>query len=327
MNHASPDFRPRASWEALALRAALLRRTREFFDQHGLLEVETPVLSQDIVVDRHLDPLSAILYSDPSRPDEGPRYWLQTSPEFAMKRLVAATGRSIYQITRAFRAGERGPLHNPEFTMLEWYEVGVDYCGGRQRLADLIQHLLGCGPIRQLSYAEAFREHAGIDPHRASNEQLVQRARQLQPEAPQWDPSDRDSWLNFLLAELVEPKLGIDGPAILYDYPASQAALAVVAGDPPVAQRFELYIGGIELANGYYELQDAAVLRARNRQNNEARQADGKQMLPEDSRLIAAMEAGLPPCYGVALGFDRLVMIAAGKRTLDEVLPFPIEIA
>jgi len=321
------SFRPTATWEILRLRAALLQRVRAFFAERGFLEVETPVLSADVVVDRHLDPLSAVLPDDPRRPEVGRRLWLQTSPEFHMKRLLAAGAGPIYQVARVFRAGERGPRHNPEFTLVEWYEPGVGYDGGMITLADLALALLNRGPAERVSYADAFSRQIGVDPHTAASGQLVDAARRLQIDAPDsLPPDDRDGWLELLLGQYVEPHLGTGRPTILFDYPASQAALAQVRpGPPPVAERFELYVDGIELANGYHELLDPAVLRERNRTTNRQRAADGKPALPEESRLLDAMDAGLPAATGTALGFDRMVMLVAGARTIDEVLAFPID--
>ncbi len=316
-----------ASWERLRLRAELLRRVRAFSMQRGFLEVETPLLSADVVVDRHLDPLRVILPRDVRQPEVGREMWLQTSPEFAMKRLLAAGGEAIYQITRAFRGGEQGRLHNPEFTMVEWYRRGDGVAEGMQLLGDLAETLLGLGPAERLTYGEAFERWAGVDPHTADVAELRQRAVAAgQTEPPALGQLDRDGWLDYLLTELVEPHLGGERPTILHDYPASQAALARVRdGDPPVAERFELYVRGIELANGYHELLDPAVLRGRNRANNELRIADGKRQLPAESRLLAAMDQGLPASCGVALGFDRLVMIAAGATSLAEVIAFPAD--
>jgi lysyl-tRNA synthetase class 2 len=305
----------------------MLRTVRGFFDQRGFLEVETPLLSHDSVVDRHLDPLSVRLFKDPQAPEQGPLLWLQTSPEFGMKRLLASGARAIYQITRAFRGGEVGPRHNPEFTMVEWYRVGDDLQGGMQLLDELAQVTLTCGPVERLSYAEAFQRCLDMDPHRCSAPQLAQAAveRGFRP-SPSWDMHDRDAWLDWLLVSYVEPTLGVGRPTILYDYPASQAALARVrSGPPPVAERFELYVDAVELANGYHELTDPHALQQRARDANEARAAEGKFTLPTDSRLLAAMRHGLPPCTGVALGFDRLVMVATGATDLSQVMAFPIE--
>lgn len=310
----------------LRLRAELLARTRAFFAERDFLEVETPLLSADVVVDRHLDPLGVTLPGDPRHPNVGRQLWLQTSPEFAMKRLMAAGGEAIYQITRAFRAGEAGARHNPEFTIVEWYRRDDSMIEGMQLLSDLAEWLLMRGPAQRITYREAFGQHVGIDPLTCTNEALAAAAARhgLSP-GESFDGAGRDEWLNLLLAELVEPRLGKDAPTILYHYPASQAALARTSGEPSVAERFELYVEGIELANGYHELLDAQVLRQRIRQANRLREADGKQLLPAESRLLAAMDAGLPACSGVALGFDRVVMLAAGATDIGQVLAFPID--
>jgi lysyl-tRNA synthetase class 2 len=324
----APDFLPTADWSKLRLRAQLLERVRAFFSSHGFLEVETPILSHDVVVDRHLDPFATLLSPDPRRPEVGERLYLQTSPEFAMKRLLAAGGEAIYQITRAFRnGGERGRLHNPEFTIVEWYRVGDGLAEGMQLLSDLSEALLARGPAELVSYRDAFERHVGVEPHGAAIEVLVASARGHKIAVPDGLLHDRDGLLNLLLVELVEPHLGRGRPAILYEYPATQAALARVrqVNSTPVAERFELYADGIELANGYHELLDAGVLRERNARANRQRLADGKPPLPEESRLLTAMEAGLPPCAGVALGFDRVVMIAGAASSIDEVIAFPIE--
>ena len=307
----------------LELRAKLLGRLRRFFEERGFLEVETPILSADVVVDRHLDPFAVEAGQGAARRT----MWLQTSPEFAMKRLLAAGAAAIYQVTHVFRQGEQGRLHNPEFTMAEWYRTGDDLHAGMQLLGELCDALLGLGPAEPISYQEAFERHAGVNPHAADVARLAEILKSRGRTAPEsFGAGDRDSWLDLVLVELVQPKLGQSQPQILYDYPASQAALARVRPGPPaVAERFELYVRGIELANGYHELLDPAVLRERNRANNAARVADGKQTLPEESRLLAAMEAGLPASAGVALGFDRVVMLAAGAKSIAEVLPFPFD--
>lgn len=327
---ASPrdDYLPTATRARLELRARLLQATRKFFDDRGYLEVETPYLSADSVVDRHLDPFVTWFASDPAQPMRGRSYYLQTSPELGMKRLLASGEFSaIYQIARVFRNGEVGPRHNPEFTLVEWYRVGDTMAEQKRLLSELAQALLGAPPAVELSYGEAFQQHLNIDPHTATVDDLAavcQREGIAVPES--LSREDRDGWLDVLLVERIEPHLGVAAPTILYDYPASQAALAVVRnGTPPVAERFELYYGGYELANGYHELLDARVLRERNRSQNALRALDRKAALPNDSRLIAAMEAGLPPCAGVALGFDRLVMIAAQAKRIDEVIALPWE--
>ncbi|MHB0956593.1 MAG: EF-P lysine aminoacylase EpmA [Pirellulaceae bacterium] len=321
------DFGPTACWDNLRRRAALLGQVRRFFDGHGFLEVDTPLLSRDTVVDQHLEPLPVRLIEDPRCPEQGTILWLQTSPEFCMKRLLSAGATAIYQVTRAFRGAERGPLHNPEFTMLEWYRVGDDMHAGMQLLDELTQALLDRGPAERLSYADAFLRALNIHPGRSSVAELADAAHQhgLQADAS-WPAEDRDAWLDWLLVTCVEPTLGRQRPTILYDYPASQAALAVVRPDAvPVAERFELYVDGIELANGYHELTDPIILENRTRRANQTRVAEGKYPLPETSRLLDAMRHGLPAATGVALGFDRLVMVAVGATNLAQVMAFPLE--
>jgi elongation factor P--(R)-beta-lysine ligase len=337
------DFRPTADWENLRLRADLLRRLREFFDGRGFLEVETPILSADTVVDRHLDPFSIEIRgqsSDAESPNlqitKSPnRFWLQTSPEFAMKRMLAAGAGRIYQVARVFRLDEVGPLHNPEFTLVEWYQPGEGLDEGMQLTADLCEEICSVGRVKhaplstaeRLSYAEAFDRHVGVNPHTAAGGELAAVAKKLGVEAPaSLSLEDRDGWLDLLMVERIQPHLGQERPTLLYGYPASQAALARVRpGNPPVAERFELYIGGVEIANGYHELLDPGELRARNTATNALRRGDGKPALPEQSRLLAAMESGLPASVGVALGFDRLVMAALGAKTIAEVIAFPFD--
>ena len=326
-NTTADDFGPTASWDMVHLRGAVLRRVRSFFDSRGFLEVETPILSADVVVDRHLDPFYTTLAADPRQPSEGRRLWLQTSPEFHMKRLMAAGGEAIYQITRVFRNGEVGQRHNPEFTMLEWYRRGDDLAAGMQFLSDLADACLHRGAAEQISYSEAFAEHVGVNPLEASSAQLRDVATEQGiafPDSIGLD--DHDVWLDVLWTDRVEPNLGVQRPTIVYAYPASQASLArLSANDPRTAERFELYVRGIELANGYHELLDAAVLEGRSAAANQQRVADGKAQLPEQSRLVVAMRQGLPPCAGVAMGFDRLVMAVAGAASISDVIAFPID--
>lgn len=326
------DWQPTADWTMLRRRAELLRALRAFFDQRGFVEVETPLLSREVLVERHLDPLSTVLFDDPREPLAGPRMWLQTSPEAGMKRLVAAGGDAIYQVTRSFRGGERGRLHNPEFTIVEWYRRGDSMTAGMALLAELCAALLGRGDCERLSYGEAFRRHAGVDPFATDTTELaaLAAARGLSL-SPDVRAHHRDELLNALLAEVVEPRLGCERPTMLYHYPASQAAVAETThGEPPddayrVAERFELYVDGMELANGYRELTDANELERRMGEANDLRRADGKPTLPPAQWLLAAMRAGLPDCTGVALGFDRLAMAATGARSIAAVQAFGIE--
>lgn len=316
------DFLPTAELARLRLRAEVLGRVRSFLAARGFLEVETPLLSADTVVDRHLDPFCVEL-GDGLR--EARRYWLQTSPEFAMKRLLAAGATAIYQVARAFRRDEEGPLHNCEFTLVEWYRAGDSLEEAMALTGELAETVLGRGAAERTSYAAAFAAVAGVDPHTAAVAELAAACRRLEITVPEsLGLGDRDGWLDLIFAEGVQPQIGRDRPTLLFHYPASQAALAgVLPGPPPVAERFELFVDGIELANGYHELRDAAELRRRIAANNRLRLRDGKAPLPETSRLLAAMDRGLPPCAGVALGFDRLVMLAAGAARIEEVVAFP----
>ena len=319
--HNQPLFQPTATWELLRLRAQLLRMLRCFFEKRDFLEVETPLLSVDTVVDRYIDPLMVEMPT----PD-APTRWLQTSPEFSMKRLLSAGATAIYQVAKAFRSGERGPLHNPEFTIVEWYRTDDTPNQAMSTLSELVEMTLGQEPAERISYRDAFRKHVGLDPHTANLPQLCQVATERKLEIPESLGEDRDEWLNLLLTEFVEPQLGQTRPTILFDYPAGQSALARLRpDDPPVAVRFELYLKGIELANGYHELCDPVELRKRIRTTNLLRKSDGNPILPEENLLLQAMDHGLPDSCGVALGFDRLVMLASNSTRIDEVLAFPFE--
>ena len=320
------DWRPTASLENLKLRHEITQAVRTFFLAHGFWEVETPLLSRDTVVDTHLDPVPVTLAEDPARPEDGERWYLQTSPEFAMKRLVSAGATAIFQINKAFRLAEVGQQHNVEFTLVEWYRVGDRLAEAMQLLSDLAEAILERGPARRTSYQELFQQYLSIDPLTASPAQLREVAAGRNVTIPEsFARNDRDALLELLLSELIQPELGQERPTILYHYPASQAALARLSEeDPRVACRFELFVDGMELANGYDELLDADVLLKRNRANNMARQKLGKPALPEESRLLKAMQSGLPICSGCALGLDRLVMTAIGAGSIEEVMPFPI---
>jgi lysyl-tRNA synthetase class 2 len=325
----SSDWRPAASLEVLKLRARMLERIRAFFSSRGVLEVETPILSHAAATDPHLASL-ATRYSGPGAA-RGTALYLHTSPEFPMKRLLAAGAGSIFQICRVFRDGEAGRLHNPEFTMIEWYRVGFDHHALMAEVAELIAAALGAerslDSPEKLSCRQAFERHVGLDPHRASGRELAERARVLGIAAPATlDEHDLDGWRDLLLTQAVEPHLGRGRLSFLYDYPATQAALARVRpGDPPLASRFEAYLDGMELANGFHELGDAAEQRRRFEQDLARRQASGLPPLPMDQRLLAALETGLPECSGVALGFDRVVMAACGATSIAQVLAFPVD--
>jgi lysyl-tRNA synthetase class 2 len=244
-----------------------------------------------------------------------------------MKRFLAAGETAIFQVTKSFRAGERGQLHNPEFSIVEWYRVGDDMGTGIDLLDALTQALLGTPPALRASYAEIFERTVRVCPHIATITELSAAAEKAHVAAPaSMDRNSRDEWLNLLLATRIEPQLGRDRPEIVYHYPASQASLAKTITNESgvhVAERFELYYRGIELANGFHELTDAAEQRRRFEAVNAARIADGRAALPVPETLHAALEHGLPDCTGVALGFDRLAMLAIGATSIDDVIAFP----
>ncbi len=311
------NWEPSASIGALRRRAELLRRIRAFFEARGLLEVETPMLSAAGTVDRHVDSLPVAGHG-----------WLHTSPEFAMKRLLAAGSGPIWQICRVFRAGERGRRHNPEFTMLEWYRPGWDHHALIDEL-DALMQACGAPPLAaRRSYAQAFAEAGLPDPHRADTAALAAAARSRLASAPEGldqGAEGRDAWLDLLFEAVVMPSLGTQ-PVVLYDFPASQAALARIRdGDPPVAERFELIWDGLELANGFHELTDAAEQRRRFESDRRWRLRRGRDTPPLDERLLAALAHGMPAGAGVALGVDRLLMRLLGAMSIDEVLAFPAD--
>jgi lysyl-tRNA synthetase class 2 len=299
----------------------MLARLRGFFAERGFLEVETPTLDAEIIPELHIEPFAV---SDAS--NKQAFGFLQASPELHMKRLLCEGLPAIFQVTRTFRYGERGAIHNPEFTMVEWYRAGDSMDAGVQLLDELVQAVAGAAPARRMTYAEAFQLHAGIDPHRASIAELVASHHGIEMDVPNELYSiSRDEWLNMILAMRVESKLGQEGPELLLDYPASQSALATTAmrDGIEVAERFELYWRGIELANGYHELTDAEALTARLEAVNAARRQARQPKLPLPERLLRAMKSpGLPPCSGCALGFDRLVMLACNAESIDDVMAF-----
>ncbi len=322
----SGGWQPTAARDALAARACLLASIRAFFASAGVMEVETPALSAAAVADPALESLQTC-YRGPGASCDG-RLFLHTSPEFAMKRLLAAGSGPIYQICKVFRGGERGRLHNPEFTLLEWYRPGLDHHGLMDEVEALVNRVSERPrPVHRLAYGELFETHLRIDPHRYGEQELRLAALSAGiAGAAQLDLRGCDPWLDLLLTHCIEPHLRDRGLVFVYDYPASQAALARVRpGDPPVAERFELYLDGIELANGFHELADAAEQRRRFAQDLVRRRGLALPEVPLDERLLGALEAGLPDCSGVALGVDRLLMALTGARSIDEVLAFPVE--
>ena len=323
---ARDHWRPSAPLAHLRARAGLIARIRAFFIARGVLEVDTPVLSAAAVTDPHLASLQA-LYRGPGFPAGLPLY-LQTSPEFAMKRLLAAGSRPIYQLGKAFRDGEAGRRHNPEFTLLEWYRPGFDLSALMDEVEALVTELLGPGPrFQRLCYRDVFLARLQLDPFTVSVDELRACAHRHGLAGSEALPLvERDAWLDLLLTHFIEPQLGVGVPCFVRDYPASQAALARLRpGMPAVAERFELYIQGMEIANGFHELGDAAEQRARFESDRARRRDAGLPDVVLDERLLAALAHGLPDCAGVALGVDRLVMMVLGAKTIAEVLAFPLE--
>jgi len=306
----------------LELRAGVRRKVRGFFDARGFLEVDTPVLNAEVLPEAQIEPLAVPLAGGDIR-------WLQASPELLMKRLLAAGSGPIYQFAAAFRAGERGPQHDVEFQLLEWYEPGGSLTDTAALLAELCEAVLGTIGLERLTCTAAFSTYAGLDPLRATAADwlaAVRRADLVAPEGladlPAAAVSDR--CFEFVLAELVQPRLGQAAPTLLESWPESQAAFARIdPGPPATARRFELFVRGVELANGWEEETGRAELARRIAAANAVRRADGRPVLPEPEKLLAAHGPGMPAGVGVALGFDRLVMLAAGADSIDAVRPFP----
>ena len=311
------DWQPTADIGMLRARAVLLARIRDFFANRDILEVETPLLCGAGITDPAIEPL--LVESGISL--QQPRY-LQTSPEYAMKRLLACHGLPIFQLARAFRDGEAGARHNPEFTLLEWYRPGFDHHALMAEVAELVRCCLGERPLHYYSYRQLFLETLGLDPFTAALDELQSVARARLDTGT--ISGDRDLWLDLLVSHLVEPQLADRGMCFVYDYPASQAALARIGtvDGVTVGHRFELYVDGVELANGYFELQDAVEQRRRFEQDNLRRRQLGLPERTLDERLLAALEHGMPQCSGVALGVDRLLMLSTGVSDIRKVLAF-----
>ena len=315
------DWRPTASLETLRLRARLLRAVREHFESTDALEVETPVLVGAAVTDVQLESLEV------RRAEGVPAGFLHTSPEYAMKRLLCAGAPDIYQISHVFRDGERGRFHNPEFTMVEWYRTGIDHwslMGEVERLLRaLLEPLRPVGITQRLAYADAVRAVLGVDALEDDPEAIQSALRRSGLDVPSTLRGDRDGLLDLAMAAIVAPSFPADRLTFVHDFPASQAALARLRG--PVASRFEAFWGNLELANGFHELGDATEQSKRFECDRSERARRGQPVHASDTLFLDALRSGLPPCAGVALGFDRVVMIASAARHIDEVLAFPAE--
>ncbi|WP_415663429.1 elongation factor P--(R)-beta-lysine ligase [Vibrio taketomensis] len=320
------SWQPTASMELLRKRAMILGQIRQFFAQRNVLEVDTPAMSHATVTDFHLHTFQTD-FIGPGYAD-GSKLYLMTSPEFHMKRLLAAGSGCIYQINKAFRNEENGRYHNPEFTMLEWYRVGFDHHKLMDEMDDLLQLVLKGGQAERMTYQQAFIKVLNVCPLEASMLELKKAAAKLGLSDIAEPEEDRDTLLQLLFSIGVEAKIGQLVPAFVYDFPASQAALAKInPNDPRVADRFEVYFKGIELANGFHELDNPSEQLARFEQDNAKRIEMGLTAQPIDYHLIEALKAGLPECAGVALGIDRLIMLALDCDHIDQVTAFPFPIA
>lgn len=313
---------PAASFEALRLRAALYARIRAFFAARGVVEVETPVMSMAGNTDPNIASFN-VEFS--GRTDGAPRTrWLRTSPEYPLKRLLAAGFGDCYELGRVFRDGEAGGRHNPEFTMLEWYRVGIDHRQLAHETATLVSEALALvgrdARLIEVAYHALYRDRLGVDPHTASEAELRAALGDIRI-----DPEGltRDDWLDLLMTHRLQPDFRTDELLVVHDYPASQCALARIRdGEPPVAERFELYLGPLELANGYHELADAAEQRGRFERDVRTRAERGVSAPPVDERLLAGLAGGFPACAGVAMGIDRLMMAMLGTTRIADVLAF-----
>lgn len=308
------SWQPSASIKALHQRASLLARIRNFFQTRHYLEVETPIMAHFGISDVYLANIKASFRGQP--------YCLQTSPEYHMKRLLTAGSGPIFQLARVFRDDELGRWHNPEFTLLEWYQLGIDHHELMTEVDAFLQEILLCGPMIKKTYRQVFIETCAIDPMSASINEFQNVLERFDlNNVLDTNESDRDQYLFLLMSHVVEPALAkIQSPVAVYDFPASQAALAQINGD--VAERFEVYYRGVELANGFHELTDAQAQRLRFNQDNNARRAQGLEECIPDQFLLEALDHGLPACSGVALGIDRLLSLALGEGSISTVLAF-----
>ena len=312
-------WQPNAPIENLRARAKIIQQIRDFFAARDILEVDTPLLCRTVNSDPYIQAFKC---------EGGPALdhhacYLQTSPEFAMKRLLAGGSGAIYQICKAFRQDESARLHNPEFTMMEWYRPGFDHHQLMDDVAELVQMILNIESIPRLTYQDLFLQQANIDPFAATLEEIKQLAQAHVNLTT--DNLSRDTWLDLIMTHVIEAKLK-NTLIFVYDFPETQAALARIRpGKIPVAERFELYAYGIELANGFHELTDAEEQHQRFIQDNKMRAEQNLPILPIDANLINALAFGMPPCAGVALGIDRLIMLALGAKQLADVLSFTAE--
>ena len=321
-------WQPTLTWGNAQKRANILQEIRQFFAERNVVEVETPALSQGTVTDVYLDALTCKYnFLADSSSEQSADLFLQTSPEFHMKRLLASGYGCIYQIAKAFRHEESGRYHNPEFTMLEWYRIGFDQFDLMSEVAELLQAVLGGDKALFTSYQGIFIKIVSVDPLTATFDELVEVLNKYN-KAADWliKMNDADLLLQFIFTEIIEPTIGVNEPHFIYDFPVAQASLAKRSiDDPRVAQRFECYFKGIELVNGFNELTDADEQAVRFEEDNAKRAVQGLSVKPIDKNFIDALTHGLPQCSGVALGIDRLVMLALDIKEISEVQSFSIE--
>ncbi|WP_245673365.1 EF-P lysine aminoacylase EpmA [Endozoicomonas ascidiicola] len=322
-------WRPSASMMALRERAHLLRKIRAYFDGQGVMEVETPILSSSATVDVYIDSFASEF--TPIGHDQNQLCYLRTSPEFAMKRLLASGSGDIYSLGRVFRNGEAGGRHNPEFTMLEWYRVGMTDQTLMDDMSSLLSSICNYKEVRRVGYGELFENALGINPYLASDEELGSMVGERIDAKLQG--LERNDCLDLLFSKFIEPELGgisedgLEG-CFVYDYPVTMSALAresLNKKGQPVSSRFELFINGVELANGYHELTDGDEQEKRFEDERIKRQQRGYDLYPYDQHMVDALKHGMPDCAGVALGIDRLLMLLLGANNIADVLAFDFQ--
>lgn len=312
-------WRPTASISQLRARAKIIAELRAFFSERNVLEVDTPLLCRVTATDPHLSSIRVPL-------DNHEIGFLQTSPEFPMKRLLASGIGSIYSLAKVFRGDESGRYHNLEFTMLEWYRIGFNHHQLMDEMDELFLRILNSEKAIRVTYRDLFRQFLNIDPFTASLSELQNATQNNNINAPNLG-DDHDTWLQLLMSHLIEPQLGMTQPHFIYNFPGSQAALAKIRNEDghPVGERFEVYIQGIEMANGYHELTDDKEQRHRINADNSQRKKMHLPELPIDENLLAALAHGMPECAGVALGVDRLIMLATNANHINEVISFSFD--
>jgi lysyl-tRNA synthetase class 2 len=321
------SWQPTLTWEYAQKRAQILKKVRQFFDERNVIEVETPALSQGTVTDVHLDAITCRYnFLTDSSSEQSTNLYLQTSPEFHMKRLLASGYGCIFQIAKAFRHEEAGRFHNPEFTLLEWYRLGFDHFTLMNEVAELLTTVLECNVPVQVTYQDLFIELVGLDPLTATRVQLIS-VIESNGKLSDWltVEQDNDILLQFIFSELIEPNIGNDSPCFVYNFPSSQASLAKISPeDARVAERFECYFRGVELVNGFNELTEPDTQLVRFQKDNLQRKSLSLQEQPIEQNFISALSKGLPQCSGVALGIDRLIMLALKTNHIEKVISFPV---